>query len=80
SYEKHNGEFVASDLGSSNSRSGGKKVHLVLTPFWVQIHNVPIGLFSKNLATQLGNFLGNFMEYDVSYLRKENRNFMRIRA
>ncbi|MBA0633875.1 hypothetical protein Godav_024824, partial [Gossypium davidsonii] len=29
------------------------QVHLVLTPFWVQIHNVPIGLFSKNLATQL---------------------------
>lgn len=41
---------------------------------------MPIGLYSKNLATQLGNFLGNFLEYDVSYLGKENRNFMRIRV
>lgn len=56
------------------------QVPLVLTPFWVQVHDVPIGLFSKNLATQLGNFLGNFIEHDVSYLGKENRNFIRIRV
>ncbi|MBA0845250.1 hypothetical protein Goarm_022376, partial [Gossypium armourianum] len=56
------------------------QVPLVLTPFWVQVHDVPTGLFSKILAAQLGNFLGNFMEHDVSYLGKENRNFMRIRV
>lgn len=39
---------------------------------------MPIGLFFENLATQLGNFLGNFLEYDVSNLGKENRNFMQI--
>ncbi|KAK5775144.1 hypothetical protein PVK06_043013 [Gossypium arboreum] len=55
------------------------KVPLILTPFWVQIHDVPIGLFSKNLAVQLGNFIGKFIEYDGSNLGKENRNYIRIR-
>ncbi|PPD77076.1 hypothetical protein GOBAR_DD25997 [Gossypium barbadense] len=54
------------------------KVPLVLTPFWVQIHDVPIGLFSENLAANLRNFLGNFLEYDGTNLGKENWNFMRI--
>ncbi|MFQ6638511.1 hypothetical protein Gotur_015740, partial [Gossypium turneri] len=56
------------------------QVPLVFTPFWVQKHDVPIGLFSENLAVNLGNFLGDFMEYDVSNIGKENRNFMRIRV
>lgn len=56
------------------------KVPLILTPFWVQVHDVLIGYYSENLAMQLGNFLGNFMEYDGSSLGKENRNFMRIQV
>lgn len=53
---------------------------LVLTLFWVQIHNVPIGLFSENLVVNLENFLGYFMEYNVPNIGKENRNFMQIRV
>ncbi|MBA0576898.1 hypothetical protein Golob_024872, partial [Gossypium lobatum] len=56
------------------------KIPLVFVPFWVQIHNVPIGLFSENLAIQLGNFIGVFLEYDASTLGKENHNYMRIRV
>ncbi|PPD73732.1 hypothetical protein GOBAR_DD29348 [Gossypium barbadense] len=56
------------------------QIPLVLTPFWVQIYNIPAGLFSDILAVQLGNFLGNLMEHDVSSLGKGNRNFMRIRV
>lgn len=55
-------------------------VPLILTPFWVQIHEVPIGFHSEKLAVSLENFLGSFMEYDVSNLGKENRNFMRMRV
>ncbi|KAK5793935.1 hypothetical protein PVK06_035114 [Gossypium arboreum] len=51
-----------------------------MMPFWVQIHDVSIGLFSESLAVQMGNFLGVFPEYDGSNLGKENRNFMRIRV
>ncbi|MBA0671620.1 hypothetical protein Goklo_025395 [Gossypium klotzschianum] len=56
------------------------RIPLIHVPFWVQIHKVPIGLFSEILARQLGNFIGNFLEYDCSDLGKENRNFMRIRV
>ncbi|MBA0557966.1 hypothetical protein Golob_015007 [Gossypium lobatum] len=45
-----------------------------------RIHDVPIGLFSKNLAVQLGNFVGEFIEYDGSNLGKENRNYMQVRV
>lgn len=62
---------------------GGKdplKIPLILTPFWIQVHEVSVGYYSKNLAIQLGNFIKKFMEYDRSSLEKENRNFIRIRA
>ncbi|KAG8488546.1 hypothetical protein CXB51_016278 [Gossypium anomalum] len=62
-------ESVASGSGCSDPRSGGEK-----------FYDVPIGLFSENLAMQLGNFLGDFLEYDGSNLGKENRNFMSIRV
>ncbi|MBA0655467.1 hypothetical protein Goklo_007947 [Gossypium klotzschianum] len=42
------------------------KVPLILTPFWVQIHDVPIDFFSENLAMQLGNFIRNFIDWDLS--------------
>ncbi|MFQ6641486.1 hypothetical protein Gotur_015953 [Gossypium turneri] len=39
------------------------QIPLVLTPFWVQIYNIPTGLFSDILAVQLGN--RNFMRIRV---------------
>lgn len=51
-----------------------------MTPFWAQIHDVPIGLFSKNLSVQLDNFVGKFLEYNGLNLGKENRNYMRVRV
>ncbi|MBA0605945.1 hypothetical protein Godav_018472 [Gossypium davidsonii] len=56
------------------------KIPLVHVPFWVQIHEVPLGLFSKSLAMLLGNFIGVFLEYDASNLGKENHNFIRVRV
>lgn len=56
------------------------KVSLIFTPFWVQIHDVPVGLFSKKLTVQLSNFLGKFFEYNGVNLGKENRNYMHIMA
>lgn len=49
-------------------------------PFWVQIHDVPVGGMTTTTGKQLGNFIGEFMEYD----EKNNSNFlstfMRIRV
>ncbi|MBA0698767.1 hypothetical protein Goari_000459 [Gossypium aridum] len=55
-------------------------IPLIYSPSWVQIHDVPIGFVSENLAIQMGNFIGEFMEYDGSNMGKEGRNFMRIRV
>ncbi|MBA0677307.1 hypothetical protein Goari_018722 [Gossypium aridum] len=83
------GKLVAPCLWGPNSISGEKKlgrgedplkVPLIFTPFWVQIHDVPIGLFSGKLAIQLGNFIGVFLEYDSSNLGKKNHNYMRVRV
>ncbi|MBA0818648.1 hypothetical protein Gohar_003642 [Gossypium harknessii] len=55
------------------------RVPLISASFWVQVHDVPIGFYSENLAIQLGNFIGIFQEYDSANLGKENMNYMRIR-
>ncbi|MBA0674863.1 hypothetical protein Goari_016435 [Gossypium aridum] len=68
------------DLGEKREGEDPMKIPLVFVPFWVQIHDVPVGLFSENFAKQLGNFVGVFLEYDASNLGKDNRNYMRIRV
>jgi hypothetical protein len=49
-------------------------------PYWVQVHDVPVGCMSQTAGKQLGDFIGEFMEYD----EKNNSNFlstyMRIRV
>ncbi|MBA0638291.1 hypothetical protein Godav_024519 [Gossypium davidsonii] len=45
-----------------------------------KIHDVPIGLFSENLSVQLGNFVGEFIDFDGLNLGKENMNYMRVRV
>ncbi|KAK5838040.1 hypothetical protein PVK06_006767 [Gossypium arboreum] len=56
------------------------KVPLTSTPFSIQLHDVFVGLFFEKLVAQLGNFWGNFLEYDGANLGRENHNYMRIRA
>lgn len=56
------------------------KIPLIFSPFWVQIHDIPMGYFSESLAMQLGEFLGKFLAHDSSNLGKANMNFMRIRV
>ncbi|MBA0826275.1 hypothetical protein Goarm_011142 [Gossypium armourianum] len=40
-------------------------VPLIYSYFWVQIHDLPPGLFSEAVARALGNFVGLFEEYDA---------------
>ncbi|MBA0770678.1 hypothetical protein Gotri_019281 [Gossypium trilobum] len=44
------------------------KVTLLFVNFRVQVHDLPMGLFSKTIARQLGEFLGKFLEYDSKSL------------
>lgn len=50
------------------------KIPLFMVPFWVQMHDVSIGLFSENLSVQLRNFV------DGLNLGKENRNYIQVRV
>jgi hypothetical protein len=43
--------------------------------FWVQIHDLPTGLMKETVGTQLGNYIGVFMEYD----KNNNSSFWRRR-
>ncbi|MBA0750762.1 hypothetical protein Gogos_002151 [Gossypium gossypioides] len=48
--------------------------------FWVQVHDLPIGLFLESTAKQLGDFVGEFSEYDSKSLSTGLRSFIRIRV
>ncbi|MBA0636123.1 hypothetical protein Godav_029878 [Gossypium davidsonii] len=54
------------------------RVYLILTPFLVQIHDVPT-VFFEALAKQLGDFIGTFLEHDEANMRKGYQNFLRVR-
>lgn len=49
------------------------------TQFWVQVHNLPGGFMLEGMARQLGNLIGQFVEYDKRTITKGYRNFMRVR-
>ncbi|KAA3459399.1 nucleolin-like [Gossypium australe] len=49
-------------------------------PLWDTVHNLPIGFTSEETARQIGDFIGNFMEYDASLVTRGNNSFMRIRV
>ncbi|KAA3459709.1 nucleolin-like [Gossypium australe] len=48
--------------------------------FWVQVHDLPPGLMSENMAKQMGGFIGQYIEYDTFFSSLGNKNFMRIRV
>lgn len=47
---------------------------------WVQVHDLPIGFMSKVVGNHLGNFIGEFLEYDEKNNTGVWRAFMRIRV
>ncbi|KAH1107886.1 hypothetical protein J1N35_011654 [Gossypium stocksii] len=54
------------------------EVSLNHVEFWVQIHNLPLCLYSKTIAQQFGDFIGSFVDYDTKAITAGLRNFMRI--
>ncbi|XP_017647701.1 uncharacterized protein At4g02000-like [Gossypium arboreum] len=55
-------------------------VPLNLANCWVQIHDLPPGLMTVSMAEQFGNFLGQFLDYDMSFSSKGFHTFMHIKA
>lgn len=46
---------------------------------WIQIHDLPIGLMTESVRRQLGNFFGEFLEYDNKNNTSIWRESMRIK-
>ncbi|MBA0735290.1 hypothetical protein Gogos_019152 [Gossypium gossypioides] len=56
------------------------KVPLVFVNFWVQVHELAMGLFSKIVARQLGDCIEKFLKYDSKSLSKGVKNFLQIKV
>ncbi|XP_057810308.1 uncharacterized protein LOC131024788 [Salvia miltiorrhiza] len=56
------------------------KVPLDTLPFWIQIHDLPAGFLTEKVGRLLGNFIGNFLEYDSTNSSGVWRQYMRIRV
>jgi hypothetical protein len=56
------------------------EVPLVKVPFWIQIHNLPSGYMSQKVGTTVGNYIGEFLEYDEKNESLPWRKYMRIRV
>lgn len=49
------------------------------TKFWIQVHELPLGIMTEPMAQQFGNFCGQFIEYDTSIPSWGHKKYMRIR-
>jgi hypothetical protein len=57
-----------------------ENIPLFHADFWVQIHDLPTGLMKETVGTQLGNYIGVFMEYDKNNNSCFWRQYMRLRV
>jgi 14-3-3 protein epsilon len=57
-----------------------RDVPLINVPFWVQVHNLPAGYMSQRVGKAIGDYIGDFLEYDEKNDTSPWRKFMRIRV
>lgn len=55
------------------------KKSLLHVCFWVQVYDLPVGFMSPVINKHLGNFIGEFSEYDVNNGSEVWRTFIRVR-
>ncbi|KAH1031637.1 hypothetical protein J1N35_043811 [Gossypium stocksii] len=57
-----------------------KLLLLNYSAFWVQVHDLPPGFFSKTVAKQLDNFVDRFLEFDSKQLDRGLMSYLRDRV
>jgi hypothetical protein len=67
-------------LGSMAEANVPSQVPLYTVPFWVQVHNIPVGSMSEKNGKQIAASLGEFLEYDEKNNSNFWRKYMRIRV
>lgn len=53
---------------------------IFFSKFWVQVHNLPMGLMSEGIARWFENDIGQFIEYDMILVTKDFKSSIRIRV
>ncbi|XVF26590.1 hypothetical protein REPUB_Repub14bG0030800 [Reevesia pubescens] len=48
-------------------------------PFWIQIHGLPVGMFSEKIGIVLGESIGEVLEVDMDDIRINWGRYLRIR-
>ncbi|KAK5834505.1 hypothetical protein PVK06_018386 [Gossypium arboreum] len=56
------------------------EVPLLYANFWVQIHNLPLGMYLEAMAKQFSDFVGVFLDYDAKAIAARLMNCIRIRV
>jgi len=69
-------EIFRSDILPENGKPD--QVALNFVPFWVQVQNIPPGYMSEKVGTDIANYIGEFLEYDVKNNSNYLRTYMRI--
>jgi len=67
-------------LNTLPDNTPAQSVPLQSVPFWVRIHDVLVGFMTERVGKDLGNFIGEFLEYDVKNSANHLRSYMRIRV
>ncbi|KAK5840387.1 hypothetical protein PVK06_009286 [Gossypium arboreum] len=68
------GRFLTSSVGEDPIA-----VQLNWVEYWVLIYDFPLGFMAESVAQQLGNFIGEFCEYDTVAVQLGYKRIMRIR-
>lgn len=67
-------------LGTIPAGEIPSQIPLFHVPFWVQVHDVPAGFMSTTVGQHLGNFIGQFLSYDLNNNSNFWKTYMRIRV
>lgn len=67
-------------LGQMGATDLPTQIPLFHVMFWVQVHDIPTGFMSLEVGKGLGNYIGEFIEYDPKNMSSFWRSFMRIRV
>ncbi|KAK6120507.1 hypothetical protein DH2020_045765 [Rehmannia glutinosa] len=67
-------------LSEINALHIGSKLEVSSCPFWIQIHDLPIGLMNKSFAEATGNIVGKYLYVDAASDGSLIGRFLRVRV
>jgi hypothetical protein len=65
-------------LGSMVGVKDPSHVSLFAVPFWIQIHQLPVGYMSEKIGEKIATTVGEFLEYDAKNNSQPWRKYMRL--